>query len=175
MICQKGMHFCKKSLDVLDYYPLVDGEGNISEFAEVEALDDPLNSDDGKYCSKKLKIGAKLSFFDLVKASFSFDFEKIEIGTPTESDGKNNAQIGSSGDWAQIGSSGKNAVICCSGDGSCAKGKIGSWITLAEWARDKYTGEKIPVCVKTERIDGERIKEDTFYKMINGYFVEVEE
>ena len=202
VICKKGMHFCKKPLDVLDYYPFVDGRGNMSEFAEVEALDDPLTYDDGKYCSKKMKIGAKLSFFDLVKASFSFDFENIKIDTFTEPNGKNKAKIGSSGNyakigssgyWAQIGSSGdyakigssgdsakinstgKNAVICCAGHDSYAKGKIGSWITLAEWKKDESTGEKIPVCVKTERIDGERIKEDTFYKLINGAFVEVEE
>lgn len=25
---------------VLDYYPLIDNEGNVTEFAEVEALDD---------------------------------------------------------------------------------------------------------------------------------------
>ena len=31
----------------------------------------------------------------------------------------------------------------------------------------------IPVCVKTEKIDGEKIKEDTFYKLENGEFVEV--
>ena len=36
---------------------------------------------------------------------------------------------------------------------------------------DVYT----PVCVKTEQVDGERIKEDTFYKLENGKFVEVEE
>ena len=38
-VCEKGMHFCKRPLDVLDYYPLVDEDGNMTEFAEVEALD----------------------------------------------------------------------------------------------------------------------------------------
>lgn len=35
-ICKSGMHFCKNPLDVLNYYPLVDENGNMSEFAEVE-------------------------------------------------------------------------------------------------------------------------------------------
>ena len=39
-ICYSGMHFCKNPLDVLDYYPLVDDNGKMSEFAEVEALDE---------------------------------------------------------------------------------------------------------------------------------------
>ena len=35
-ICQSGMHFCKNPLDVLDYYPLIDEKGNITEFVEVK-------------------------------------------------------------------------------------------------------------------------------------------
>lgn len=38
-ICESGvMHFCKEPFDVLNYYPLVDEDGNISEFSEVEAV-----------------------------------------------------------------------------------------------------------------------------------------
>ena len=84
----------------------------------------------------------------------------------------NSAKIGSSGDDAQIDSTGEDSVICCAGDSSLVKAKKGSWITLSEW---KYSEEKqrsIPVCVKTEFVDGERIKADTWYKLINGEFVE---
>ena len=35
-----------------------------------------------------------------------------------------------------------------------------------------YDGKYTPVCVKTERVDGVRIKEDTYYKLENGEFVE---
>ena len=49
-VCEKGMHFCKRPLDVLDYYPLVDVDGNMTEFAEVEALDNPVTDDNKKYC-----------------------------------------------------------------------------------------------------------------------------
>ena len=211
IICSKGMHFCKNPFDVLDYYPLIDDNGNFSDFAEVEALDEPVTDDNKKFCSKKLKIGAKLSFANFIKAAASFEFEK------TENDKKSNivensgdsAQIGSSGDSAQIGSSGnsakigssgysaqigssgdsakigssgyyakissegKYAVSCCAGHGSIAKGKIGSWITLSEWKYSDIKQTNIPVCVKTEKIDGVRIKADTFYKLVNGEFVEV--
>ena len=62
------------------------------------------------------------------------------------------------------------------GIGSVAKAKTGSWITLAEWERKNENGNSvlIPVCVKTEYVDGERIKEDTFYKLEDGKFVELE-
>ena len=82
----------------------------------------------------------------------------------------NGARIGSSGNDAKIDSMGENSVIMCAGNNSIVKAKIGSWITLAEW---EYKEKKyIPTCVKTEYVDGERIKEDTWYKLVNGEFVE---
>ena len=206
VICKKGMHFCKNPLDVLDYYPLVNENGEINEFAKVEAIDTPVTDDNSKYCSKKLKIGAKISFPALVQASVEFDFEKE---TKVKTSKRNNAKIGSSGDWAkigssgdgaqigssgywakigssgdeakigssgygaQIGSSGYGAVIMCAGENSIVKAKKGSWITLAEYAY--VEGKRVPVCVKTEQVDGERIKAETFYKLVNGEFVEVVE
>ncbi len=92
------------------------------------------------------------------------------------------AQIGSSGDSAQIGSSGYSArinctgsdsVICCAGHGSVVKASIGCWITLAEWKYDDTKQRYVPVCVKTEYVDGEKIKADTPYMLENGEFVEV--
>ena len=103
------------------------------------------------------------------------------------------AQIGSSGDYAQIGSSGDSAkigssggsakidstgedsVIMCAGNSSIAKAKVGSWITLAEWEWSDDKNRNVPVCVKTEYVDGENIKADTWYQLENGKFVEVNE
>ena len=82
------------------------------------------------------------------------------------------AKIGSSGDSAQIESTGNHSVVMAAGNNSIAKAKIGSWITLAEW--DCIDGVWIPICVKTEKVDGEHIKADTFYKLVNGEFKEVE-
>ena len=208
VVCEKGMHFCREPLEVLEYYPLIDDNGNMNEFAEVEALDNPKTDDDKKYCTKKLKIGAKISFAKLVQASVNFEYEKIgetkvktsrkdsaQIGSSGYSaqigSSGDSAQIGSSGDSAKIGSSGyyakigssgysaqinstgKHSVICCAGHGSIVKGKVGSWITLSEWKYDNNEKANIPVCVRTEKIDGERIKEDTYYKLVDGEFVEV--
>lgn len=43
---------------------------------------------------------------------------------------------------------------------------------LSEWKYSKEKKHYIPVCVKTEFVDGERIKEDTWYKLVNGNFEE---
>lgn len=82
------------------------------------------------------------------------------------------ATIMSSGTHSKIDSDGENALIMCSGEKSSVKAKKGSWITLTEW---KHKGERMyPVCVKTEYVDGKRIKEDTWYQLKNGKFIEVD-
>ena len=103
--------------------------------------------------------------------------DSAQIGSSGDS-----AQIGSSGDYAQIGSSGDSAkiestgehsIVMAAGYDSMAKAKIGSWITLAEWERNDNVW--VPICVKTEKVDGERIKADTYYKLVDGEFKEVGE
>jgi hypothetical protein len=84
------------------------------------------------------------------------------------------AKIGSSGNYAKINSTGEDSVICCAGNGSAVKAKAGSWITLAEWEYSDEKGRFVPRCVKTEYVDGEKIKADTWYCLKNGEFVEAE-
>ena len=184
---------------MLNYYPLVDKNGGISDFADVEAIGDIYKEKD-KTATNKLHIGAKLGLKGFIKACVDFTIEKtrVESGKDNETDSSgDSAKIGSSGDYAKIGSSGYSAKIGSSGDyakitskgkhsvvmaagyNSIAKAKIGSWITLAEWTRTDKTDDSdnyiwIPKCVKTECVDGERIKEDTFYKLVDGEFKEVE-
>ena len=263
-ICEAGvMHFCENPFDVLNYYPLIDEDGNISDFADVEAIGDIYKGKD-KTATNKLHIGAKLGFKGFIKACVDFTIEKTKAETVKADDvgissgdyakigssgdyakmgsSGDYAQIGSSGDSAQIGSSGysaqigssgysakmgssgdsakigssgdsaqigssgysaqigssgdsakigssgdstqitskgNNSVVMAAGYNSIAKAKIGSWITLAEWIRTGKTNDSgkyiwIPKCVKTECVDGERIKEDTFYKLVDGEFKEVE-
>ena len=177
--CRKGvMHFCEDPFDVLNAYPLVNSDGEITEFAEVEAVGDVRNYKD-QSITNKLHIGAKLNLKGFVKACVDFTIEKtkFEIDKDSDSDISSGdyAQIGSSGDYAKITSEGKKSVVMAAGFDSMAKAKIGSWITLAEWVRVNDDDKTIwkPKCVKTEYVDGEKIKEDTFYKLIDGEFKEV--
>nr|DAM30843.1 MAG TPA: hypothetical protein [Caudoviricetes sp.] len=228
-ICEKGMmHYCVNPFDVLNFYDLVDESGKFSDFAEVKALDQPASGSDGKFATKKLHIGAKLSFAGFIKACIDYTKEQTIVNMPKSdvttgdyaqignsgncaqigSSGNfakigssgNFAQIGSSGDCAKIGSSGNSAqigssgystkigssgdcakidstgvdsVVCCAGHGCTVKAKIGSWITLAEWEYSEEKGRSVPRCVKTEYVDGEKIKPDTWYQLKNGEFVEV--
>ena len=86
----------------------------------------------------------------------------------------NDAKIGSSGYGAKIDSTGEDSVIMCAGINSVAKASKGSWITLSEWSYSDKKQRYIPVCVKTEFVDGEKIKADTYYKLDGGVFKEIQ-
>ena len=111
------------------------------------------------------KIGSSGDYAQIGSSGYS-----AQIGSSGYS-----AQIGSSGDSAKIDSTGEDSVIMCAGNKSKAKAKIGSWITLAEWEWSDDKNRYVPVCVKTEYVDGENIKADTWYQLKNGKFVEVTE
>ena len=191
-ICEKGMmHYCVNPFDVLNFYPLVNDSGKISDFAAVESLEEPVSGDDGKFATKKLHIGIKLGLAGFVNACIDYIKKETIVNAPSstvESDSAqigssgyyakigssgNYAQIGSSGNSAQIESAGKDSVICCAGRDSAVKAKAGSWITLAEWEYSEAKNRYVPKCVKTEYVDGERIKADIWYKLIDGEFAEV--
>ena len=215
-ICKRGMHFCANPLDCLNYYPLIDENGNLSEFAEVEALDKPITDDGEKYCTKKLKVCAKLSLDGFIKSSFEFIKENCKTNNENIKKGKkdfiqlaasgNGSKLAASGNGSKLAASGYCSQLAASGNGSelaasgyCSqlaasgydsklelnglksvganigvngkiKGKKGDWIVLAE-----YDKNILPICVKSVQIDGEKIKEDTFYKLKKGEFVEVNE
>ena len=192
--CKRGFHACESPLDVFDHYDMLK-----SRFAEVEqsgTID--REEDTTKVCSSRIKIKAELKLTDIinigvewlkdvtspsnVKADGSLNDNgdrKKQIGSSGDSakigSSGDSAKIGSSGESAQIGSSGEDSVIMCAGRNSKAKAKIGSWITLAEWKWSNEKNRYVPVCVKTEYVDGVKIKADTWYKLENGKFVEVTE
>lgn len=174
-ICEKGMmHYCVNPFDVLNFYPLVNDSGKVSDFAAVKSLEEPVSGDGGKFATKKIHIGVKLGLPGFVKACIDYLKEETIGKAPnsTVSSG-DSAQIGSSGDYAKIESSGEDSVICCAGHDSAVKAKAGSWITLAEWEYSEAKNRCVPKCVKTEYVDGERIKADAWYKLIDGEFTEV--
>ena len=208
--CECGFHYCHEPFDVWNYYGMFDQNGDFTEYSTVEPQAEEHTDDNKKFCTTKIKIGAKLSFAGFIKAGIDVLIEKTkEIKDGLSDKGKDSARIGSSGcsaqigssgysarigssgDYARIGSSGDSAqigssgysariasegedsVICCAGIGATARAKKGSWITLSEWKYDEEKERYVPICVKTEQVDGERIKEDTFYRIEGGEFVEV--
>ena len=143
--------------------------GSSGDYAKIGSIGDYAKIGSSGYCAKigssgnSAKIG---SSGDYAQIGSSGDYAKI--GSSGDY-----AKIGSSGDYAKIGSTGENSIICCAGNESAVRAKKGSWITLSEWKYSEEKGRNVPVCVKTEYVDGVKIKEDTWYKLVNGDFVEV--
>lgn len=187
--CSRGFHACESPMEVFDHYDMLS-----SRFAEVEQSGKmDKEADSTKTCSSRIKIKAELKLADIINLGVEWLKEitmpsKIETNNSCNKDysakigssgdyaqigsSGNSAKIGSSGYYAKIGSSGKDSVIMCAGYNSKAKAAIGSWITLAEWKRIEDVWK--PICVKTEQVDGKRIKAGTYYKLIDGKFEEVE-
>ena len=148
VICMRGMHFCENPLDVLDYYPLVDSNGNMVEVAEVEALGECQTDDTKKYCTNNLKIGFKLSLAEFVKAAIDFAFEKNGGKASTGDYAKlasagEGAQLASAGDYAQLASAGDYAKLASAGGGAqlASAGDYAQLASAGKYAKLASAGE----------------------------------
>jgi len=149
-LCEKGFHFCENPLDVLRYYSPTD-----SNFAEVEAdkVSDEKSEDTKRVCSE-IKIGAKITLSAVIQAGVSFLASACKSKKAT------------SGDYSPSATSGENSISCAIGRRSTAKSTLGNWIVLSEID----SNHKV-LCVKTAKVDGKKIKADTWYKLEGGKFV----
>ena len=190
-LCGAGMmHYCANPLDCLDYYPLLNDNCELNDFAEVVAEEPPVG-DGKKFATKKLHICAKLDLKGFIKAAVSFIWESSEHDGLTASAEKN-SKLAASGDYSKLAASGYSSKLAASGYSSklaasgyysvvagigidnIAKAALGCWICLAEWEYNRKKERWIPLCVKAAQIDGETLKPDTWYQLKNGEFAEVQ-
>ena len=199
-ICSEGMlHFCHKHpLDVFNFYPPATDKG-ISEYAIVEAYA-PIQETNEKAATTKLKVVAKLDLAGICQLAVDFVFSKTKnrrkqlatgyYGAASATGYKGAASA--TGDYGAASATGykgaasatgysgaasatgKESFAFATGYKGKAKGSIGSWIGCAEYALNE-DGLYHPVDFKVVRVDGKTIKEDVFYRLQNGAFVEVEE
>ena len=203
-ICESGMHFCRNPFDVWRFYPPCCKNGELNDFAEVEALDEAKTDDNIKFCTSKLKIGKKLTFTDFVSAGIKAVLNNAEsnkatntgdysaatnTGNYSAATNTGNCSVATNTGYRSVATNtgdcsaatntgehsaatveGKSSVAIVTGYGGKAKGVKGSWIVCTE--RDNNYNI---LCVKATEIDGEKIKENTFYTLKNGEFVKAEE
>ena len=69
---------------------------------------------------------------------------------------------------------GKESVAIVTGKDSKAKGALGCWLVLT--ARGEWDGNGYPIKeVKAFKVDGDKIKADTWYKLVDGEPIEMKE
>ena len=196
--CHAGMHACENPLDVLHYYPLKDSP----RFFEVECGGNMDKSEeDSTLACTELTVRGEVNFAGLVKATVSAVFNRVKGKEPFSSGDASTAgssgyasTAGSSGRYSTAGSSGYASTAGSSGrystaaatgaycsaeadgkdsiavvNGACgkARGALGCYLVLTEYDDDGHM-----ICAKMARVDGSAIKENVYYTLKNGEFVE---
>ena len=198
--CSKGFHFCENPFDVLGYYPpstekgssrycIVKGSGNIDR-----------DGDDSKVACSKLHISAEIGLKGIIEAGVKFILDKVNWKDNKESNTGDRSAATNTGDYSAATNTGdysaatntgdrsaatntgnysaaevtgRESIAIVTGKDSKAKGGIGCWIVLTE--RGEWDGNVYPIKeVKAVRVDGEIIKPDTYYKLINGEVIPCE-
>ena len=178
--CNAGMHACENPLDVLHYYPLKDG----TRFFEVKCGGNVDKSEeDSKLACTELTVKGEVNFAGLVKATVNAVFNRVKGKEPFSSGYSSTA--GSSGNYSTAGSSGDYSTAAATGaycsakadgkdsisvvNGACGKacGALGCYLVLTE-----YDDDGNMLLAKMAKVDGAVIKENTWYTLKNGEFVE---
>ena len=193
-ICNSGFHACENPLDVFGYYAPSD-----SRYCEVELDANDQKSGDSKRVGKKISIKAEIGIAGIIKAGVEYIKDQVNWDDDKKSNTGNRSAATNTGDWSAATNTGDRSAATNTGDWSAAtntgdwsaatvegkesvamaigynskaKGSLGCFIVLAEYK--ELGGEYHIVDVKSAKVDGEKIKPDTFYKLINGEFVEAD-
>ena len=188
--CEHGFHACEYPLDCFEYYSpgssvyhLVEQSGEFSK-----------NSDDSKVASTKIKIGAEISIAGLVKAAIEYTKERTKPECDATGNCGASSATGYKGASSATGNCGASSATGYKGSAIAgdpesiaiawgykgkAKGILGSYLVLADWEGNEGTywrqeGWSLKGA-KMIRVDGDKIKADTWYTMKNGEILEVEE
>ena len=153
---------------------------NTSVFHEVELEDvSPERQDDTKRVGKKITIGAKLGIPQMCQLTFEYvkahctNEHNAKAGEPATAGEYGAATAGDSGAATSRGSSasGRDGLSVARGDNVRVKGGIGAVLVIAEEDTNSYNIKDWKAVV----VDGETVKADTWYKLVNGELVEVTE
>ena len=175
--CECGFHACEMPLDVFNHYAPA---GN--RFCEVEQSGDiSRHGSDSKIASTKIKIGAEIGIPGLVKAQI--EWVKNAIGfdaaikkakeSPDEHATGYQGAASATGTRGAASATGLDSVALAAGKDGKVMGSIGCAIFAVE--RGDWNGKTYPIIsVAAAIVDGEKIKENTWYKAVNGELIEAQ-
>ena len=185
--CENGFHACEFALDVFNYYA-PGGNSRYCKVTQSGATDK--EEGDSKVASSKIHIETEIGLDGIIKAGVKFILDKVnwkdkkESNTGYQSAATNTGDYSAAtntgdrsaatntGDFSSAKVSGKESIAIVTGKDSKAAGALGDWIVLTE--RGEWNGYTYPIKkVKAFKVDGDKIKADTFYKLVDGEAVEV--
>ena len=169
--CRNGFHACEFPLDVFTYYA---PSCNSRYCTVTQSGDIDKNGENSKVASSKIHIETEIGFSGIIKAGVKFILDKVNWNDNKETNTGNRSAATNTGDQSAAKVSGKDSIAIVTGKDSKASGELGDWIVLTErgdWDEDTYPIKE----VKAFKVDGEKIKADTFYKLVDGDAVEVKD
>lgn len=179
--CECGFHACEYPLDCFSYY----NPGSSVYHVVEQSGEFSKNNDDSKVASTKIKIGAEISIAGLVKAAIEYTKDRTKPECDATGDYGASSATGDCGASSATGYKGSaiagdpESIAIAWGYKGKAKGVIGSHLVLADWEGNEnnfWTQEEWYLKgAKMVRVDGEKIKADTWYTMENGEIVEADE
>ena len=193
--CGNGLHACERPLDVFNYY--VPGTG--ARYFRVEQSGDMArDGGDSKVASRKMRVDAEIGIPGLVKAHIKYVKTHTTTGhTDPERATAGNYGAATAGDYgaatagdygaATAGDSGAatagdygaatsrgsasvgaNGIACARGNNVRVKGGLGAILVIAEEQPTDYNIAHW----KAVEVDGETVKADTWYRLVDGKLVE---
>ena len=194
-VCKSGFHACENPMDVFEYYP-----PNKARYCEVTGDGKESSDEDGKKTSfEKIKINAEIGLGGIIKAGIKFCFDRVKwtkentatgncsgasatgdysgasaTGDYSGASATGNCSGASATGYKSGASAGKGSIAMAVGLQTRAKGEVGSWLVLTE-CRKTRDGEINIKNVKVAKVDGIKIKADTWYTLERGKFIEAKE
>ncbi|WP_372595638.1 hypothetical protein [Actinotalea sp.] len=170
-VCSSGFHAVTQPIDVFAYYPPAT---SVYHEVEVEGAV-AATGGDSKVAGRVIRIGKRVELSELIQAQV--EYVRGNAKAPTKSGHSTGGRGAASatgdlgaalaiGDYGKASTTGAESVAISTGYDGAAKGAIGCWIVLTERNDD---GEILGVVAK--RVDGERIKADTYYALRGGKVV----
>lgn len=162
--CGNGLHACERPLDVFGYY----APGTGARYFRVEQSGDMArDGSDSKVASRKMRVDAEIGIPGLVKAHTTTEHTDPECATAGDSGA---ATAGDYGAATSRGSAsvGANGIACARGNNVRVKGGLGAILVIAEEQPTDYNIAHW----KAVEVDGETVKADTWYRLVDGKLVE---
>ena len=197
-LCERGFHACENPVICFDYYAPGTSVYHAVELEDVA----PERESDTKCVGKKITIGAKLGIPEICQLTFEYvkahctNEHNAKPGEPATAGDRGAATAGYSGaatagdcGAATAGNygaatagdggaatsrgssaSGKNGLSVARGNNVKVKGGLGAILVIVEENENKYGIKEW----KAVEVDGEKIKADTWYQLLNGELTECE-
>ena len=163
--CNSGFHACENPLDVFDYYAPAD-----SRYCKVEQSGTlSKDADNSKVASSQIRIQCEIGLKGIIEAGVKFIFDKVNWKDNEESNTGYCSAATNTGNCSAAKVSGEESIAIVTGGDSKASGTLGCWLVLTERDENYHIKE-----VKAVKVDGERIKADTYYKLVDGEIKEVD-